>query len=378
MTDLRGKWAVEAADELPPRLWRDRLYVGTASAVCGPSGTLKSTFALKVAAEVSRTVGPVIVCMGEDGESVVRHRLEAAGADMAGVRLADYFLPYDLAELERDISSMGAVLAIFDTASKYLDVPIHKSADKTARVLMPVTRMLERTGCHLMLVEHSLKHTRGFSSPLAAIPDGIARTIRTGILFGFDPDDADRRAAAWVKDSYAEAPLGMAFSIDDSYEVDDGSGAEPRKIVAVKLEDDSYEVPDPLRLVAVQGGRGTAETAQARAQAAQWLVEKLSVAPMPVRDCDVCPTDGHVRAKGSCPVCNGAVTGVTGLESMAEADGVKWRTIRRAADAIGIVKGSICKTPTPLPKGEGVNTYKVAFWRLPDGHPKAPKVVDLP
>lgn len=362
---LRGKWASEASDALPATFWRGRFYEGTVAIVAGPSGSMKTTFAAMLAADVSKTHGPVLWNNLEDAESVSRLRLDAAGADLDKVRFADYRIPHDMASLRADVLAGGFKFLVLDTSAKCIDAPIHKSVEKTARVLTPLTKLCDETGLTVLLVEHSLKHTRNLGTPMAAIPDGLLRTVRTAILFGHDPEDVDRRAAAWVKDSWRELPPAIAFSLDDSYEVDDPESDDGvRRIVALHVDDDKYRVADPLALVRVMTGKGEGESAGKRAEAAQWLLTKLATGPMPVNACEMCPTHGHVKAdphaKGEDGHggCNQPLIGVEGLTSLAEADGVSWRTVRRAQAAIGIVLSR---------KGAGKGS--VPWWRLPDGHP---------
>lgn len=366
-SNIRGRWANEVDPTPPERFWHDRFYFGAISAIAGPSRSMKSTFTAKIAADFSNECGPVLFDNLEDVESISRMRLEAAGADMDKVRLANYAIPSDLKALEADIIAGGFKLVIMDTAAKHINAPIFKSTDKTARILVPLSKMFERTGAALLLVEHSLKHTRTFSDPLAAIPDGLARTVRTGVLFGYDPNDGDRRCAAWVKDSWAQEPTPMAFDIDiedaSDEDEDDDSAEERRGAVVLRIADDDYSVPDPLALVRITQGRGEGESAAKKAEAAEFLTKTLANGPIPVRDCEYCSQHGHVReSQGGCPVkgCSaGSLKGAPGLQTLAESEGVSWRTIRRAKDAIGV----------EILKKTGVGKGGLAYWRLPDGHP---------
>jgi len=369
---FRGRWADEIDPTPPEKFWHQRLYRGEVNTVVGPSGSAKSLFAARVVADMSRRGEPCIYVDMEQSAGVARLRLDAAGADLSKVRIFDVtdplFIPDDLSELGGYIGAEGFKLAVFDTATKCLKgINIYKSGDKAAAALMGCSALAQTTGCSMLFVEHSLKHIPNGATPLFAIPDALARTARMGILFGYDPQDSDRRCAAWVKDSNDEAPTGMAFEFDavdvleQSDEDDDGTGEVKHGIACLNVVDKDYSIPDAAAIVRMSKVKGGSDTAQARAEAAEFLTATLADGPVPVNDAAMCPDHGYQRESGCADQsCTKALTGVSGLTALAAEQGINWRTIRRAQAAIGIEIG----------RKKGVGKGGMAFWRLPAGHPK--------
>lgn len=373
---FRGRWASEVDPTPPEKFWYQRLYRGEVNVLVGPSGSAKSLCAARIVADMSRRGEPCVYVDMEQSAGLARLRLDAAGADLSKVRIFDVtdplYLPDNLDELATMIASEGFKLAVFDTATKTLKgINIYKSGDKAAECFVACSGLAQTTGCAMLFVEHSLKHVPKGADAMFAIPDAIARTARMGILFGYDPEDKDRRAAAWVKDSNDDCAPGMAFEFDavdvleltgdgSSDEEDDGTGEIKHGIACLNIVDKDYDISDKLSLVRVSHRKGEGDSAQSKAEAAKFLTDALANGPIPVNAAALCPDHGHQREHGCAEQgCTKPLTAVSGLTDLADEQGLKWRTIRRAQTAIGIEIG----------KKRGVGKGGMAFWRLPAGHP---------
>ena len=319
------------------RIWHDRLIVGNINLGGGPSGKGKSLVTSKIAADISRgkgmpggTPGAVIFSNREDARSIQRARIEAAGGDLDKVYFDSYLVPDDLARLEADVVKLGAKLIVMDTAAKHITAPI-RNDQKVAQALVPLQEIAERTGCAVLLIAHTLKSVSRQGDPLLAFAGavgGLVGTARSAFLFGLDPNNQEQRAAAWVKDSYAEPPKGMIFSIE-SQEIYDDRGRVASVAGVLTIDDKDADV-NAIDLVASKTKEGEDSTPAKRANAAEWLTTKLQDGPVPAAD----------------------------LKNEAELDGVSWATIRRAQEDIGVEK----------PR-DGFGKGSVVFWRLPFGHP---------
>lgn len=190
-------------------LWRGRFPLGRLSEVSGDPGLGKSTLLYDLAARVTRGdvmpdgspgVGPagVLILSAEDDlASVIRPRLEAAGADLDRVgvprlRDADGELREptlaDLGELEWAGRELGALLVIVDPLMDYLprDVDAHRDQD-VRRPLAWLRALAERLGAAVVVVRHLNKSQSGSPLYRPGGSIGITATMRAGHLLAADP-----------------------------------------------------------------------------------------------------------------------------------------------------------------------------------------------
>lgn len=327
--------------EMPEYYWHERFPVNTMSVIGGKSGKGKSMLTCKIAADVSRGHGmksasSVIVSAVEDGESVTRARIEGAGGDIGKVRIVEhpYRIPEDMARLERDILRLQARVVILDTANKHISAPI-RNDQKVSQALTPLQKMCERLKVSIIFVTHTLKHVSHNIDPMDAIggaTGGLVGSARCVALFGVHPDNDEERAVAWVKDSYRKTPAGMTFIIETVELYDDHN---PPRIAAVTGVLDTNELEADVDAIALVAGKRKGEdergpSSEKKAEAAEWLTDKLKDGPLPAQD-----------------VAEEAVLG-----------GISKATLRRAREEIGV------ETPR-----DGFGKGSVVFWRLPFGHP---------
>lgn len=216
--------------------WEPFLARGKINLIEGDPDLGKTTLALDIAARLSTgsampdgTIAgapvPTIIISAEDGlADTVRPRLEAAGADLdrilalraileaTGERLPA--LPTDFGAIEEAIVRVGAGLVILDPLVALLDGHINTWRDQDVRrVLAPLARMAERTGCAIVAIRH-LNKSRG-SHPMyrGGGSIGIIGAARVGLLVAADPDDRERRILATVKNNLAPHPPSLAFRL---------------------------------------------------------------------------------------------------------------------------------------------------------------------
>ena len=325
--DFQGQWG--------------RIPQGTLALIVGTPGKGKSLFGVFLAAEVSRAGKNVIFSSREDSHShVVRPRLEAAGADLSKVhRLEEVIesehllmLPQDMDRFFEAVDKVDAKLVIFDMAANHLGVNVHNDQE-VRKALTPLAKYAERTGCTFVFVHHALKKIPKNVSPLSVIggpSGGLVGAAKAIFFFGISPQNEDERILVPVKMNFSELPPGMSFELDQlEWEIKEGplQGKDISTGRLVMLSDD-VRVPNPLAVL--QEGGATTESAEKRAMAGEWLTEILA--------------KGHTK--------------VDELKLMCSIEGISWRTLRRAADEIGIEKQK---------HGFGKGSYTT--WGLPDDHP---------
>lgn len=217
---MRGIELVQASSIKPTRLkmlWRQRIPAATLSIIAGKPGLGKSTLATMIAAELSRRGKDVMISNFEDDlAAVIRPRLEVAHADLDRVHLVpageQIVFPRDLDDLVPLIVATQAKALILDPIAAHFQ-PERRVHDRpTLNVLVQIAR---QTGCAIIGVHHTTKNTAG--GPLNAVggpAGGLAGTARAVYLYGYDPEDEDRRALACVKVNGLEEPPALILEHD--------------------------------------------------------------------------------------------------------------------------------------------------------------------
>jgi putative DNA primase/helicase len=298
-------------------LWRRRIPRGMLTLVAGRPGQGKSLFAAFLAAQASAT-GNVIYSSREDPlRQVLRPRLEAAGARLERVHLLALDLPEDTPLLEREIACRQANLLVLDPLAAHLSVSLHN--DQAVRqALSPLTKIAERSGCAVLLISHTIKSLPRRAHPLDAIGGsggGLAAACRIAYIFATDPQDSEQRILATAKSNIGPEPDSLRFGLgltEPNEDEEDG--------VAYLLERTECELTASELLRASLAGSRQSEK---RAKAEDWLIGELCFGAKPSDE----------------------------LRERATKQGISERTLRRASDKLGIVKG----------RGPG------ATWALPDG-----------
>jgi putative DNA primase/helicase len=274
-------------------------------------------------------------------ENVVVPRLLAAGADLNRVLSirsvlkfdregkpvdASFSLTEDIATLDRVLNDRSDVeLIIIDPVSAYLGkVDSHNNSEVRA-VLEPLARLAERHDVAVLCVSHLNKGSEN-TKALYRITGSLAfaAAARSVYAVGVHPDDygldAPRRVLTPVKSNLARPASTLAFEIK-SKTVGEGLDIIPTSRVRWGDELDGVSAEDVLKA-------GTGKRKTKRQEAVEWLRDYLQ--------------DGEVHSDQ--------------VYKDGAQDGFSERTLRRAAEELGIARA----------KGDYQGT---TMWRLPRTRP---------
>jgi hypothetical protein len=290
-------------------LWQNRIPKGFISVIAGRPDQGKGLFGAHVAAEVTQEGKNVLYSAVEDDHGLMtRPRLEAAGADLNRVLLWRFVLPEQFAELRAHVEDNSIALVVMDPFTAHL-AGVSRHSDSIRKVTSPLSELAEDTGCAILVVEHALKRVPKKADPLTAIggnSSGLPAASRVAFFFGRDPDDSDRRVIATIKCNISERPKPLSFEVDT---VKVGLvGDVPLLLNKGEIEFDVH------RMLAgdVEEGK-VGRKPEKRAAAAEWLATRM-------------------MAKGGAPIAAKEILGD------AKNVGITGKTIRRAADDMGIVR----------------------------------------
>jgi hypothetical protein len=305
-------------------LWRERIPKGMITIVAGRPDQGKGLFAAHLAAEVSREGKNVLYSAAEDDPSrMTRPRLEAAGADLDRVLIWNFRLPLMGDALYDRIIENEASLVVMDPFASHLSGGVSRHSDNVRTVTDPLAEVAHETGCAFLIVEHALKRIPKNADPLTLIGgsgSGLSAAARAAYMLAADPKDGERRLLCQLKLNIAERRKSLAFETDVA-ELDNVD-AVPFLLFQEETEMDAATV---LAMLADSDGV-PGRPPDKRAAAAEWLTRLLFDAGKAVKAGDVLEDGKHY-----------------GLSS---------KTIRRAADDMGIIK---------KPPGGGRN----CTWELP-------------
>lgn len=307
--------------ELLRWLWPGRIPLGKLTLLIGDPGLGKSLTTADIAARLSRGTafpdgaacerGSVIFLSAEDDAAdTIRPRLDAAGADVSRIHVIEavrialvdgsltekgFSLETDVAHLESTLVELpDARLIVIDPLSAYLGGTDSHSNAEIRGLLSPLAAMAARRVVAVLAVTHLRK------SPGAAVHRAIgsiafAAAARSVWAVAPDPADTERRLMLSVKQNLSAPPAGMAFHV----EAPDGIARLRWGPGAVTLNANDVLGEDAR----VRGGSALAE-------AQEWLAEALA--------------DESLAASE--------------IQRRAKSVGLAWRTVRRAAESLHVVK----------------------------------------
>jgi putative DNA primase/helicase len=309
-------------------LWRGRIARGKVTMLAGHPGLGKSQVSLGIAAIVTTggrwpvdgtraELGSAVIMSAEDDpEDTIRPRLDAAGADLSrchiigAVRDCDstgretrrgFSLLEDLPRLAMALDGIGdAALAIIDPVTAYLGATdSHRNAEVRA-ALAPLAELAAQYNTAVLAVSHLRKSLEGEAILQVSGSLAFAAAARAVYITTRDPGDATRRLLLPAKNNLGDDRTGYAYTIKPV--------SLPGSITTSRI----VWGPDPVTTTADEAMAGSSPShteAPRRSVAEGWLQEILA-------DCSV--PSAQVRAE-------------------AEAAGLAWATVRRAADALGVV-----------------------------------------
>ncbi|MEZ0192160.1 AAA family ATPase [Ralstonia solanacearum] len=319
-------------------LWRDWLALGKLHILAGAPGQGKTTIALAFAATVTSggrwpdgsrcEPGNVLVWSGEDDPAdTLLPRLLAAGGDqgrvyfVAGSRVngeVESFDPArDMATLHAEAERIGNVrLLIVDPVVSAVAGDSHKNTE-TRRALQPLVDLAASMGAAVVGITHFSKGGQG-SDPTQRVVGSVAFTAVARVVLVAakvkSEDGEDRRILARSKSNIGPDEGGFEYRLEQS---------EP--------------LPD---ILASYVGWGASVAGTAR---------ELLTDPEEQDDGEVSAKDAAIEFLKE--VLGDDVVPMKSVEAEAKEAGLAWRTVRRAADALGVKSR----------KGEGGKWY----WSLP-------------
>jgi putative DNA primase/helicase len=321
---------VNAADVRPiimPMLWRGRVPLATLTVIAGKPGLGKTTLSTLVAAELSCDGYEVVISNAEDDvASVTRPRLDVAGAVLERCHIVPPSstpeLPRDLDELEAMIEHTNATAIILDPIAAHF-TPERRVHDRAT--LRKLIAMARRRRCSIIGVHHTVK-TNMDGTGIGAIggpSGGLAGSSRAAFLYGYDPEDEDRRALVCVKINGVDEPPALILE-HETIEYDAaGQLVEAGKLIVVGEQ--NVEGRSVLRRGRVRKDRD--------AECLKWLTLFLAAG-------DDCKRQvGEIRREG-------------------RAAGYGWQTLLRARVGLSAERVKV---------GFGGDGFWL--WRLPDEHP---------
>lgn len=301
-------------------LWPGRIAEGRITLICGMAGLGKSFLTCDVAARVSiganwpddsqSSSGSVIFASTEDDpHDTIRPRLDAHGADVTRIHLLEgitltkgdqvgetAFTLQDVAMLESSLKRVGdCKLVVIDPIGSYLGSGINSHKDDEVRsVLTPVSKLAERYRVAVLIVAHRRKSSANYADDTVLGSRAFTAVARTVFHLSPDSEKRERRLLLPGKNNLAAVASGLAFTISGN----------PAHIV---WESDAIELTadDALAMEEDEGDLS------ARDEAVRWLKFALASGPRPGKE----------------------------IQEKAEADGIKNRTLRRASEKLGVIKG---------------------------------------
>lgn len=327
-------------------LWPDWLALGKLHILAGAPGQGKTTIAQAIAATLtiggrwpdgSRcSPGNVLIWSGEDDPAdTLLPRLIASGADrtrcyfVSGTRIDGEVEPFDpardMAALEEQALAIGGIkLLIVDPVVSAVAGDSHKNTE-VRRALQPLVDLGSRLDAAVLGISHFSKGGAG-SDPASRVVGSIAFTavarvvlVAAKVKAEDGEQDQDRRILARGKSNIGPDDGGFEYTIEQ---------AEPLPGIHASYVTWGKSVAGSARDLLAEPEAASPDEASdsggARKEAADFLMQVLA--------------DGLTPTKT--------------VKTEADSAGVKWATVRRAADDLRVVKR----------RGDGGLWY----WKLPN------------
>ena len=208
-------------------LWKPYIALGKITVIQGDPGTGKTTFALAIAALISKkrkmptgktkpVDGNVIFQSGEDSpKDTIKPRLIACKADCSKIAFIESDTGLDLKAVENVIIRTNAKLIVIDPLQAFLSANQDITSTKNMRPLFrELSNVAERTGAALVIIGHMNKNDRakGIYRGLGSID--ITAAARSALLIGKRKNDENMRFMAQIKNNLTAFGKAVSFSIN--------------------------------------------------------------------------------------------------------------------------------------------------------------------
>ncbi len=319
-------WLEDVEEEEPKFLAYPYILKGALTVLDGNMGQGKSTFTCAIAAAVTTgepppfldkiEEGSVLFMSAEDDPSrVLKPRLMQAGADVSKVRYQEE--PFTLDErgltlLRLELVANTPALVVIDPIIAFMKEGADgNKATETMHFMMQIDQLAREFDTAILIVRHLRKARADHVAHQGIGSISISARVRSGLILAPHPDDPRKRAVAHFKSNYAPEGPAIVFEMEST-----GPRSHPR--VVWHPCDPDLRPADLTAPPESERGRPPRE----RDTATAWLESVLRKGP--------------VKKKV--------------LDGLAKAEGVSLPTLRRAGDALGVVKSK-----------EG----KASVWALP-------------
>ncbi len=202
-------------------------------------------------------------------------------------------IPEDIPKIREVILEKHARLVIFDPLDAFLSDGVNSFQNHSMRrALSPLKALAEETGVAIIAICH-LNKSKG-SSPLYRVGGSIGSTgaARSVLLVAENPEDEDSRILAGVKSNLSMLPQSLEFHLEQTGE----------DTVAHVVWDRFSEV--------TKDDLVDRKPAKAMERATVFMRDHLGDGPVPVKE----------------------------IEGAAEKQGISMRTLRRASEALDVIK----------------------------------------
>lgn len=339
-------------------LWPGWMARGKLHILAGAPGTGKTTIALALAAVVTRgsrwpdgtssSPGNVLLWSGEDSASdTLVPRLRAAGADLARVLIVGdvsesggsrpFDPSVDMSVLEDEARKFGGIaLLIADPVVSAIAGDSHKNTE-VRRALQPLVNLAEQTGAAVLGITHFSKGSAG-RDPLDRVTGSVAfgavaRVVMVAAKRSAEKGDGADRLLARAKSNVGPDGGGFGYTLEQA-SIQTHCGTMDASLVRWG----DAQIGSALDLLNIaEEGRGAIRSESRSAIA--WLTDALEQGPRASRD----------------------------IRDAAERDGFAWRTVQRAAHAVGVVSET-----------RGYGQDRSATWSLPNCAKERPFAPSVP
>jgi len=324
-------------------LWEEILPKGMISLIAGRPDSGKSLFAVWLTSHLSKKRQRVMISNREDPiPQVVIPRLNAVNANRKYIHFWSPYLPRDMKELEERVKRHNIKCLIMDPASAHIAASIYNDQD-VRTCLGPLSEMCWRTGCAVIFIHHTIKSTSDGIAlrSIGGSGGGLPGAARAAFIFGQSPDDEDERILAPAKFNLGPRPSSVVFEMDEYEWAIEKADGTIKMINAGKLmHKHSNSKISAEKVLLTSSGQTSIKTVDKKAEAAEWVTNYLAYGSR--RQNELVEDSNHYA--------------------------ISFRTLRRAAEDIGITKTR---------KGFGKDGYWL--WSLPSGHPSLiPTCCDTP
>lgn len=307
-------WLGDVEESEPQFLAYPYIVKGAITVLDGNMGQGKSTFTCAAAAAVTTgkpppfidkiEKGSVLFMSAEDDPSrVLKPRLMKAGADVSKVRYQEE--PFTLDErglnlLRLELAANTPALLVIDPIIAFMkEGSDGNKATETMHFMVQIDQLAREFDTAILIVRHLRKARADHAMHQGIGSISISARVRSGLILAPHPDDPRLRAVAHAKSNYAEPGPTIVFEMQST-----GPRSHPR--VKWHACEPELTVGELLAPPEAERGRPPRE----RDTATAWLESVLRKGP--------------VKKKV--------------LDGWAKEEGVSLSTLRRAGEALGVVK----------------------------------------